>query len=526
MKGLASSALLLLAAAIPAFAELMSSPDGTCGSAFGYTCKESFYGGCCGKEGKCGSTADVCGSGCQSDYGYCSKTTLSKRAISCPSANNTVFTSTNGDTYTVECGIDHSGGDIPGDGAYVSSLDSCIALCSATTGCVDVSWVEGSPQGPCYLKSSVGTANANGAVWGAKLLSKAGATATSSTAATASSTATPVCPGSDGTAFTASNGDTYTVECGIDHSGGDIAGDGAYVSSLGACISLCSATTGCVDVSWVQGSPQGPCYLKSTLGTANTNAAVWGAKLVSKAGATSATATTSASATPTASLCPGLNGTVYTDTCGATYAVECGIDRSGGDLPVTAQYVSSLDKCISLCSANSACVDVSWVGSTTTGPCYLKGSAGTPNANSAVSGARQISGCVTTSSTLSTITTSSTATSSSSTVSSATTCSTAPTLTAGAIPGCVRCEGQPGTDQFCGFDVNTNSYLNTPKTCNVVTYEFDITQTTLAPDGVERLVMVVNGQMPGPTINASWGDTVVVKVNNKLANANGTSIHW
>jgi FtsP/CotA-like multicopper oxidase with cupredoxin domain len=37
--------------------------------------------------------------------------------------------------------------------------------------------------------------------------------------------------------------------------------------------------------------------------------------------------------------------------------------------------------------------------------------------------------------------------------------------------------------------------------------------------------MLVNGQMPGPAIKASWGDTVVVKVNNKLQ-TNGTSIHF
>ena len=37
--------------------------------------------------------------------------------------------------------------------------------------------------------------------------------------------------------------------------------------------------------------------------------------------------------------------------------------------------------------------------------------------------------------------------------------------------------------------------------------------------------MLVNGEMPGPAIKASWGDTVVVKVNNLLQN-NGTSIHF
>jgi FtsP/CotA-like multicopper oxidase with cupredoxin domain len=31
--------------------------------------------------------------------------------------------------------------------------------------------------------------------------------------------------------------------------------------------------------------------------------------------------------------------------------------------------------------------------------------------------------------------------------------------------------------------------------------------------------------MPGPTIHASWGDTVVIKVNNQLSD-NGTAIHF
>jgi FtsP/CotA-like multicopper oxidase with cupredoxin domain len=35
----------------------------------------------------------------------------------------------------------------------------------------------------------------------------------------------------------------------------------------------------------------------------------------------------------------------------------------------------------------------------------------------------------------------------------------------------------------------------------------------------------VNGQLPGPTIEANWGDTVVVTVHNQMQN-NGTSIHF
>jgi len=47
----------------------------------------------------------------------------------------------------------------------------------------------------------------------------------------------------------------------------------------------------------------------------------------------------------------------------------------------------------------------------------------------------------------------------------------------------------------------------------------------MAPDGVPRLMNVVNGQYPGPTIECNWGDTVVIHVQNNLEN-NGTSIHW
>ncbi|KAE9983102.1 hypothetical protein BLS_004937 [Venturia inaequalis] len=136
------------------------------------------------------------------------------------------------------------------------------------------------------------------------------------------------------------------------------------------------------------------------------------------------------------------------------------------------------------------------------------------------------------SSTFSTTTfSSSTASSSSSSIisSSSTTqssCLTAPTLTAATLPNCTPCAGQPGNDKFCGYDVTSNSYEVTPITCNVVYYNFDITGSTFGPDGVERPVMWVNGQMPGPALKASWGDTVVVTVNNKLSNNNGTSIHF
>ncbi|KAF6831824.1 extracellular dihydrogeodin oxidase laccase [Colletotrichum musicola] len=74
-------------------------------------------------------------------------------------------------------------------------------------------------------------------------------------------------------------------------------------------------------------------------------------------------------------------------------------------------------------------------------------------------------------------------------------------------------------------DLQTNSYEEAPHTGVIREYWFDITNTTLAPDGVERMVLAVNGSVPGPTIIADWGDTVVVHVKNSMQN-NGTSLHF
>ncbi|ORY04117.1 Cupredoxin [Clohesyomyces aquaticus] len=91
--------------------------------------------------------------------------------------------------------------------------------------------------------------------------------------------------------------------------------------------------------------------------------------------------------------------------------------------------------------------------------------------------------------------------------------------------GCVPCEGQSGSLPYCGADIYTNNYEFTPKTCRTVYYTFQITEGTISPDGVPRKALLVNGQMPGPTIEANWGDTVVVTVTNGLGN-NGTSLHF
>lgn len=93
------------------------------------------------------------------------------------------------------------------------------------------------------------------------------------------------------------------------------------------------------------------------------------------------------------------------------------------------------------------------------------------------------------------------------------------------IPGCTRCEGQPGDDEFCGLTIDTNYYEEWPKTCTQVICELTISELIVAPDGVPRLAQVVNGKVPGDLIEANWGDEVQVTVINMLP-TNGTSIHF
>ncbi|KKY27641.1 putative laccase 3 [Phaeomoniella chlamydospora] len=75
------------------------------------------------------------------------------------------------------------------------------------------------------------------------------------------------------------------------------------------------------------------------------------------------------------------------------------------------------------------------------------------------------------------------------------------------------------------MSIATNYDAEWPVTGKTVKYSIDITNGTAAPDGFSRLVLGVNGKMPGPTLFANWGDYLEITVTNKLKD-NGTSIHW
>lgn len=78
-----------------------------------------------------------------------------------------------------------------------------------------------------------------------------------------------------------------------------------------------------------------------------------------------------------------------------------------------------------------------------------------------------------------------------------------PTRSSPGVPD-PECTNGPST-RACwgdGFSIATDFDLDWPVTGNVVEYSLEITNTTMAPDGFERLVLAVNGQFPGPTIHA------------------------
>ncbi|KAK4955962.1 hypothetical protein LTR10_006901 [Elasticomyces elasticus] len=112
-----------------------------------------------------------------------------------------------------------------------------------------------------------------------------------STSSSASASATKLaCPASNSTIYTGPQGNTFMIECGIDHQGGDLSS--LQVSGFAQCVDACDSTKGCVDVS-LSGSA---CYLKKTLGKAVSNSGIRGAKLVTLTSTSSAAAATSSAA--------------------------------------------------------------------------------------------------------------------------------------------------------------------------------------------------------------------------------------
>lgn len=56
-------------------------------------------------------------------------------------------------------------------------------------------------------------------------------------------------------------------------------------------------------------------------------------------------------------------------------------------------------------------------------------------------------------------------------------------------------------------------------------YDWTINKQSCAPDGVNTTCLLVNGEFPGPMIEANWGDKIEVKVTNGLSDE-GAALHW
>lgn len=56
------------------------------------------------------------------------------------------------------------------------------------------------------------------------------------------------------------------------------------------------------------------------------------------------------------------------------------------------------------------------------------------------------------------------------------------------------------------------------------TYDWTILEKEGNPDGVYKPMLTINGQFPGPLIEANEGDTIIVNIHNAATNA--TAIHW
>jgi hypothetical protein len=227
-------------------------------------------------------------------------------------------------TFGADCGYDTTG---PVLRVVATDFYDCINGCASDSQCKAISWV----NGMCYEKSSVGDI----------IPSDHGVASFTDFFASDLS-----CPASDGASWY-----DFNVQCGVDYPGtGDIGM--TTEAALVDCIDSCRGTPECVAVVYSGNA----CYHKdNTIGEPVRNAAVSGAI---QQGFTPAPPTPDPAAGNT---CPSADGTIYDG-----YLIACDTDYFGGDL--TSTTTATFEDCIAACTANGACVDVSYVS----GSCYLK----------------------------------------------------------------------------------------------------------------------------------------------------------
>ncbi|TVY84019.1 oxidoreductase ptaK [Lachnellula suecica] len=82
----------------------------------------------------------------------------------------------------------------------------------------------------------------------------------------------------------------------------------------------------------------------------------------------------------------------------------------------------------------------------------------------------------------------------------------------------------------CKFStIQITNFRNLLTSCRYVIrkYDFTVKRGKKAPDGYLKDVLIINGQFPGPLIEANWGDTIQVTVHNQITGPQeGTALHW
>ncbi|KAK6008545.1 hypothetical protein QM012_000448 [Aureobasidium pullulans] len=468
----------------------------------------------------------------------------------CPAANNTVFIADSGATFLIECFVDYSGGDLKSVNIASNRIADCVNACDATEGCIDIS-MSGTA---CYMKKKLGNRMTNKGVRGArkikdapknsssssvlpsttsssKSLSSSTVSSTSSfNVSSASSTSSKILTANTTTSLsTTSSSVTLTTE----------------ISTSNATVPIVTGPSSGLSTSATSGAPYGN-ETSSIISSSLTSAITTSLGIGPSSGISSSTTSGAPYGNGTSSDLPiGPTGTRVSTSVVTTKTIivsPIGTGASSGisssttsGAPYGNETTSGLPVGPTGTGASSSVVSNSTITTSYNLTSSITSTIITISSNLTVSASLTTAPIVTAPSTnLSTssgiyLNTTSTwdfnnwggISSGHPVATNTTACSTKPTSTA----TCVRCEGQPGTDKYCGLTINDDSYAVAPKTCNTVEYSLDLTECEVAPDGVSRKALCVNGQFPGPLLEASWGDEIVVHVTNSMTR-NGTSIHW
>ncbi|KAJ6779931.1 hypothetical protein PWT90_05352 [Aphanocladium album] len=83
---------------------------------------------------------------------------------------------------------------------------------------------------------------------------------------------------------------------------------------------------------------------------------------------------------------------------------------------------------------------------------------------------------------------------------------------------------KPSQEPQLAIDLQPDQHIFRQPT--TLTFQWNITSGNLSPDGSRKKIYLVNGEFPGPLIEARSGDRIIVHVTNSLPDDEGVSLHW